>query len=355
MNAGFALGGVLVQAEMPGLDAVGRQSRRHLSHDEGVLVVVGHAPDHAPAHEPEGLEGLDGGDVEAAARGELLCRHAGSRQGADIAVVTAIAVGPLDVGVDGAVPGPGPDRGGAHGGLSRHLGGGRGAARRPPRARGRRARARHRARRGPARPGGAGVSARGPHVGPGPAHPGRCGGGGRGQRRGRRDQRAGPHPPSGAGAGTTVRASTRRLGGPGLESRQLPPRGAGAARAAGAADERGLGVPGVAPTGRGELSIAGALFEATLDHLQREEVLALLAQHPAQPFDVVLVELAVTRRGALGVDQSLALQEADLGDGHVGELLAQQGQDVADREVGPGAHDVPPGALIRPPPPGRRV
>ena len=71
-------------------------------------------------------------------------------------------------------------------------------------------------------------------------------------------------------------------------------------------------------------------------------MLPLLAQHPAQPLHVVLVELPVARRRALRVDQALALEEPDLGDGHVGELLAEQGQDVADRQVGTRAHRLPP-------------
>ena len=76
-----------------------------------------------------------------------------------------------------------------------------------------------------------------------------------------------------------------------------------------------------------------AVGEAVLDHLERQEVLALLAQDPAQALDVGLVELAVARRRALGVEQALALEEADLGDGDVGELVLEQGQDLADREV----------------------
>ncbi len=86
------------------------------------------------------------------------------------------------------------------------------------------------------------------------------------------------------------------------------------------------------------LAVSAPSLEAALDHLERQEVLALLAQHPSQPFDVVLVELAVPRRGALGVDETLALEEADLRDGDVGELLAQQGEDVPDRQVCPTAH-----------------
>ena len=70
--------------------------------------------------------------------------------------------------------------------------------------------------------------------------------------------------------------------------------------------------------------LVALVLQAVPDDLERQEVLALLAQHPAQPLDVVLVELAVARRRALGVDEALALEEADLRDGDVGELLAQQ-------------------------------
>ena len=76
------------------------------------------------------------------------------------------------------------------------------------------------------------------------------------------------------------------------------------------------------------------LLQAVLDHLERQEVVALLAQDPAQPLDVGLVELAVARRRALGVEQALALEEPDLGDRDVGELVLEQGEDLADRQVG---------------------
>jgi hypothetical protein len=103
-------------------------------------------------------------------------------------------------------------------------------------------------------------------------------------------------------------------------------------------------------------AVGDFLLEATLDHLEREEVLALLAQHPAQPLDVMLVELAVTRRGPLGIDETLAFEETDLGDGDVGKFLPEQREHVSDRQVRPAAHDVvPPRALTRQPPPGRRA
>ena len=59
----------------------------------------------------------------------------------------------------------------------------------------------------------------------------------------------------------------------------------------------------------------------------------LLVQDPAQPLDVGGVELPVARRRALGVDEALALEEADLRDRDVGELVAQLVEHLADREV----------------------
>jgi hypothetical protein len=103
-------------------------------------------------------------------------------------------------------------------------------------------------------------------------------------------------------------------------------------------------------------AVGDLLLEATLDHLERKEVLTLLAQHPAQPLDVVLVELAISRRGPFRIDETLALEEPDLGDRDVGELLPEQREHVSDRQVRPAAHDVvPPRALTRQPPPGRRA
>ena len=80
------------------------------------------------------------------------------------------------------------------------------------------------------------------------------------------------------------------------------------------------------------------LVETALDHLERQEGVPLLAQDPAQALDVRLVELPVARRRALRVDQALALEEADLGDGHVGELLLQERQDLPYREMGTAGH-----------------
>ena len=76
------------------------------------------------------------------------------------------------------------------------------------------------------------------------------------------------------------------------------------------------------------------VVEPVLDHLEGQVVVLLLAQDPAQPIDVGLVELAVAGRGALRVEQPLALEEPDLRDGDVGELPLEQREDLADRQVG---------------------
>jgi hypothetical protein len=84
-----------------------------------------------------------------------------------------------------------------------------------------------------------------------------------------------------------------------------------------------------------------AVFVQTaLDHFQGQKGVPLLAQDPPEALDVGLVELAVTRGRPLRVDQALALEEADLRDGHVGELLLQEGKDFPYREMGPAGHDL---------------
>jgi hypothetical protein len=67
-------------------------------------------------------------------------------------------------------------------------------------------------------------------------------------------------------------------------------------------------------------------------------MLPLLAQDPSEALDILLVELSVPGRGPFGIDQALALQKPDLGDGHVGELLAEQREDITDRQIRPTAH-----------------
>ncbi len=84
----------------------------------------------------------------------------------------------------------------------------------------------------------------------------------------------------------------------------------------------------------GYLAAVGTV-ESTFDDLQGQEVLALLAQDPPEPLDVGLVELAIPRRGALGVDQALALQESDLGNRQVGEVVLEEIEDFSDRQMLP--------------------
>ena len=62
-------------------------------------------------------------------------------------------------------------------------------------------------------------------------------------------------------------------------------------------------------------------------------MIALLAKNPPQAHDVEVVELAVTRWRAFGIDESLALQESDLRDRHVGELTLQERQHLSDRQM----------------------
>src|ERR1039458_4996352 len=91
----------------------------------------------------------------------------------------------------------------------------------------------------------------------------------------------------------------------------------------GSGSRAGVGLTGVFSNGSGLLlamvryRTVGIVVEPILDHLERQEVLPLLAQHPTQSLDVVLVELAVARGRPFGVDQPLALEKADLGDGDV--------------------------------------
>jgi hypothetical protein len=85
---------------------------------------------------------------------------------------------------------------------------------------------------------------------------------------------------------------------------------------------------------RRRVRVGHAVLETTLDHLERQEVLPLLAQDPAKAFHVGLIELAVAGRRALGDKQASALEEADLRDGDVREFLAEQGKDIANCKVG---------------------
>jgi hypothetical protein len=81
----------------------------------------------------------------------------------------------------------------------------------------------------------------------------------------------------------------------------------------------------------GGLRRVSVAAQTALDDLERQEVLALLAEDPPKPVDVLLVELPVAGRRPLRVEETLALEEPDLGDGDVGKLVLQQGQHVPDR------------------------
>jgi hypothetical protein len=66
------------------------------------------------------------------------------------------------------------------------------------------------------------------------------------------------------------------------------------------------------------------LLEPALDHLQWQKGVSLLAQDPPEALEIRVVELAVAGRRPLRVDQALAFQEPDLGDGDIGELFLEQ-------------------------------
>src|SRR4029079_18194018 len=78
--------------------------------------------------------------------------------------------------------------------------------------------------------------------------------------------------------------------------------------------------------------------EAALDHLPGQEMLALLTQDPAQAFHVGVVELPIAGRGALWIEQALALEESDLGDGDVGELVLEEREHFPNRHERPLRH-----------------
>ena len=117
--------------------------------------------------------------------------------------------------------------------------------------------------------------------------------------------------------------------------------GRGSAGSPGTARQRGAaiaigGFPGVGPQSGLRLHRAAqidAVVEHLLDHLEWQEVVTLLTQDPPQPLDVGAVELPVAGAGALGGDQTLALEEPDLRDRDVREVLLHQRQDLADRQV----------------------
>ncbi len=144
----------------------------------------------------------------------------------------------------------------------------------------------------------------------------------------------------------------RRLLGGAPGSRHRAPEGdrAGCSRGPGRSGRSGRGVhrlghPPVAEVRLGELfgfPLAQVpVGQPVPDHLEGQEVLTLLTQDPTEAFHVGLEELAIAGWGPFGVHQTLSLQKADLGDGDVGELLAQQRQHITDREVRARRHSFP--------------
>ena len=143
---------------------------------------------------------------------------------------------------------------------------------------------------------------------------------------------------SGPSVSRTAARRRARLVGLGGAARHLEQRlGGRRLRLARASGRSAASVLGVAASARRverlERRAVVELVEPFLDHLERQEVLALLAQDEAQALDVGRRELAVARRRALGIDEPLALEEADLRDRDVGELRAQLIEHVADRDV----------------------
>src|SRR4030042_6350549 len=67
-------------------------------------------------------------------------------------------------------------------------------------------------------------------------------------------------------------------------------------------------------------------------------MVTLLAQHVAGALDVGGAKLAIAGRARAGPQQSLALQEAQLGDADVGELLLQESDHFPDDQRPPVAH-----------------
>src|ERR1039458_312115 len=78
----------------------------------------------------------------------------------------------------------------------------------------------------------------------------------------------------------------------------------------GSGSRAGVGLTGVFSNGSGLLlamvryRTVGIVVEPILDHLERQEVLPLLAKQPTQSLDVVLVELAVADRKSTRLNSS---------------------------------------------------
>ncbi len=74
------------------------------------------------------------------------------------------------------------------------------------------------------------------------------------------------------------------------------------------------------------------VVEDATDVAQRPEQLLLGVQHEAQALDIAVGVLAVARRGAFGLEQTLVLEIADLALRQRRELRAELLDDLADAE-----------------------
>jgi hypothetical protein len=88
-----------------------------------------------------------------------------------------------------------------------------------------------------------------------------------------------------------------------------------------------------------DLAVERVVFEQpVLDHLEGQVLVPLHPQDRTQTVHVLLVELAVARRCAFGLDQAFGLEEPDLADRDVRELRLDRDQDLADRLIVAGGH-----------------
>src|SRR6478735_5361103 len=86
---------------------------------------------------------------------------------------------------------------------------------------------------------------------------------------------------------------------------------------------------------RRRLEAAVDRIEVLADHLEREVVVTLHREDVAEPVHVVAGELPVAGRGPLRVDQSLVLEEPDLGDRDPREVRPELAEHLPDVESRP--------------------
>jgi len=81
------------------------------------------------------------------------------------------------------------------------------------------------------------------------------------------------------------------------------------------------------------------------DHLERQVPIALTGQNVPKSLEVDMAELAVAARGSLRLHEPLGLEESQLGDRHIGEVGAQERENISDAHQASGrdgGHDAPP-------------